>query len=274
MTVELTAEGVIAINAEVGGQGAGVRDRGGIDGAIGRAYATFMGTDAWPSAWEKAASLVHSFATTQYFFDGNKRTAFVAALTFLELNGYYLGEIEPVVSEVLTLGVAAGSIEVQQIAEWLEVMHERRRRGAASDPRFEYLFIAEQADLEMGTLSALHAGWAGGQVPDGGFPSEGGVIPFVVCARIHWREDDFGSPHRIRIRVVPRDESRTKIPLFNEREETIEYVGRGGHEHQPGGLLPHIITMQLSPAFYDLGQYVVEVFLDDTAAGEIHIGFA
>ena len=38
----------------------------------------------------QAAVLAHGIAETQPFVDGNKRTALVAMLTFLELNGYTL----------------------------------------------------------------------------------------------------------------------------------------------------------------------------------------
>jgi death on curing protein len=36
----------------------------------------------------QAAVLAHGIAETQPFLDGNKRTALVAMLTFLEINGY------------------------------------------------------------------------------------------------------------------------------------------------------------------------------------------
>lgn len=39
--------------------------------------------------------LAHGIAETQPFIDGNKRTALVAMLTFLELNGYAVDATDP-----------------------------------------------------------------------------------------------------------------------------------------------------------------------------------
>jgi death on curing protein len=39
--------------------------------------------------------LAHGIAETQPFVDGNKRTALIAMLTYLELNGYTLSAADP-----------------------------------------------------------------------------------------------------------------------------------------------------------------------------------
>ncbi len=41
------------------------------------------------------AVLAHGIAETQPFVDGNKRSALIAMLTFLELNGYQLSATDP-----------------------------------------------------------------------------------------------------------------------------------------------------------------------------------
>lgn len=63
-----------------------LRSRDGLEGALGRpqSYAHYEHTDLAL----QAAVLAHGIAETQPFIDGNKRTALVAMLTFLELNGY------------------------------------------------------------------------------------------------------------------------------------------------------------------------------------------
>jgi death-on-curing protein len=43
----------------------------------------------------QAAVLAHGIAETQPFVDGNKRTALISMLTFLELNGYQLTATDP-----------------------------------------------------------------------------------------------------------------------------------------------------------------------------------
>lgn len=89
MTVYLTFEQVLAIHDVVAGQ-TGIRDAGVIQSAVGRPQATAFGEDAYPTVSEKAAALLQSLACNHGWVDGNKRTAWVATLTFLEINGHHL----------------------------------------------------------------------------------------------------------------------------------------------------------------------------------------
>jgi death-on-curing protein len=63
-----------------------LRSADALQGALGRpqTYAHYEQADL---AWQ-AAVLAHGIAETQPFIDGNKRTALVAMLTFLELNDH------------------------------------------------------------------------------------------------------------------------------------------------------------------------------------------
>jgi death on curing protein len=62
-----------------------LRSRGGLESALARpaAYAHYEDADLA----HQAAALAHAIAEGQQFIDGNKRTALVAMLTFLEVNG-------------------------------------------------------------------------------------------------------------------------------------------------------------------------------------------
>ncbi len=80
----LTA-GSIAFGAEVK-----VRDYGLLDAAVARPQATVFGVDAYPDIWDKAAALLQSLARNHALVDGNKRTAWAAAWTFLHINGFEL----------------------------------------------------------------------------------------------------------------------------------------------------------------------------------------
>ena len=51
--------------------------------------------------------------------DGNKRTGFVVAVLFLELNGYRFDGTEADAT-VTTLGLAAGEISEEQYGRWLK----------------------------------------------------------------------------------------------------------------------------------------------------------
>jgi death-on-curing protein len=51
-------------------------------------------TGYYNSIEERAAALMESLANSHGFIDGNKRIAFAAATTFLEINGFVL-EVDP-----------------------------------------------------------------------------------------------------------------------------------------------------------------------------------
>jgi death-on-curing protein len=55
----------------------GVRDPGLLDAALQRPFGGFGETEFYPSAEEKAASILESVAKNHPFLDGNKRTAYV-----------------------------------------------------------------------------------------------------------------------------------------------------------------------------------------------------
>ncbi len=57
-----------------------------------------------------AAAYLYGFARSHPFSDGNKRTAYLAAFTFLVINGYLIEATQAEVIEFV-LGVAAGEID-------------------------------------------------------------------------------------------------------------------------------------------------------------------
>jgi death on curing protein len=63
-----------------------VNDYGLLDAAIARPKATVFGLDAYPDDFTKAAALLQSLARNHALVDGNKRTAWAAAWTFLHIN--------------------------------------------------------------------------------------------------------------------------------------------------------------------------------------------
>ena len=89
--VYLSVEQVIAIHERsleaYGGQ-QGIRDRGLLEAAVHRPMYSIGLVDAYPDAFSKAAALLHSLALNHCFIDGNKRTAFLASVLFLQINGY------------------------------------------------------------------------------------------------------------------------------------------------------------------------------------------
>jgi death-on-curing protein len=117
VTRYLSARIIVRINADLTAPG-GLRDIGLVESACGRPQATAFGEDAYPSIWEKAAALMQSLARNHAFTDGNKRTAWEATVSFLEVNGHPLNnQIDTDAAERLVLAVATGAIrDVPEIA--------------------------------------------------------------------------------------------------------------------------------------------------------------
>jgi len=102
--------------AEHGG-GIGVRDNGLLESALARPQ-NRLAYDARADLPALAAAYAFGLARNHPFVDGNKRTAFVAAELFLDLNGMTLAASDE--DCVLTmLRLAAGEIEEEAFAAWL-----------------------------------------------------------------------------------------------------------------------------------------------------------
>ena len=97
----------------------GLRDKNALESALFSPLATFDGQELYPEIFEKVAVLLFKIANNHPFLDGNKRTAFVAALTIFSVNGY---EFKFTQGEVVScmLSVARGNSSYQQICQWLK----------------------------------------------------------------------------------------------------------------------------------------------------------
>jgi death-on-curing protein len=97
----------------------GVRDAGMLASAIGQPQTSFDGTYAHEGLFEMAAAYLFHIARNHPFIDGNKRTALLAALVFLDINGIAIERESKVLYE-LTMGVAEGRIDKSTTAAELE----------------------------------------------------------------------------------------------------------------------------------------------------------
>jgi death on curing protein len=95
---------------------AGVRDQGLLDSALSKPRRFFAFQS--PTLAEMAASYAAGIIPNHPFLDGNKRTGFMLAATFLELNGMEFTATEESVTE-LTLVLASGKLKQAAYAEWL-----------------------------------------------------------------------------------------------------------------------------------------------------------
>jgi death-on-curing protein len=121
----LTVDELLEINAEVVGGGPALRDRGLLETAVARPQSSAFGADACRDTASKAAALLHSLVPTHAFIDGNKRTAVVATLVFLDLNGYAVGWNQDEALDFV-LGVALHQVDLDDAAAFLrQRMHPK-----------------------------------------------------------------------------------------------------------------------------------------------------
>lgn len=103
--------------AEHGGS-SGVRDEGLLLSALARPQHLLAYGDPPPDVSALAAACAFGIARNHPFVDGNKRTALVAARTFLLINGFDLDASQE--EKYLTfLQLAKGEIEEDSLTEWI-----------------------------------------------------------------------------------------------------------------------------------------------------------
>jgi death-on-curing protein len=102
--------------AEFGGLG-GVRDLGLLRSAMGRPKNLYAYEK--PTVFDLAAAYAFGIVRNHPFNDGNKRTGFVAAVLFLEANGYNFAATE-IDATITTLAFAAKEIGEPEYAAWLK----------------------------------------------------------------------------------------------------------------------------------------------------------
>jgi death-on-curing protein len=95
---------------------AGVRDEGLLESALAKPHNLFAYKS--PTLAEMAASYAAGIILNHPFLDGNKRTGFLLAATFLELNGMEFAATEESVVE-MTVALAGGALKPAAYADWL-----------------------------------------------------------------------------------------------------------------------------------------------------------
>jgi len=115
----LTREAVLAIHAQLlarFGGSAGIRDENLLESALAKPRQ--LHAYGQPNAYEMAAAYAFGIVKNHPFIDGNKRAGFVAAYTFLGVNGidFTASEEEAV---IFTRGLAAGDITIEEYTLWL-----------------------------------------------------------------------------------------------------------------------------------------------------------
>ena len=107
---------------------AGIRDEGLLDSALNRPRHLFL--YGKPSLCELAAAYALGIVKNHPFLDGNKRTGFMAAYTFLRINNHAFHSSEEMVV-LQTRALAAGEISESDYAAWLKDVSKARRKKPA-----------------------------------------------------------------------------------------------------------------------------------------------
>lgn len=111
-------------------------DRGGLEAAIERPWGGSGDDEFFPTLYDKAAALLHGIAARQVFENGNKRTAWLAAATLLDINGTDIGGAETVQSDMFVRAAALDhTLEISDLAEWFEVSHKATMTASIAPSR-------------------------------------------------------------------------------------------------------------------------------------------
>jgi death-on-curing protein len=120
---------VIAIHDEqirLYGGASGVLNPAALDAAIHMPEQTHGGEYLHSTIYEMAAAYAYYLVLDHAFVEGNKRTARMTMVTFLELNGLEITVSEDETLEVM-MSIENKTMNKQQVAEWLENVTVLRR---------------------------------------------------------------------------------------------------------------------------------------------------
>lgn len=116
----LTREAVLAIHAQLlarFGGSAGIREDNMLESALAKPRQ--LHAYGQPNVYEMAAAYAFGIVKNHPFVDGNKRAGFVAAYTFLGINGFdFTAPEEEAV--IFTRDLAAGDITLEEYTLWLQ----------------------------------------------------------------------------------------------------------------------------------------------------------
>lgn len=108
------------------GGATGVRNIGLLQSALARPRQLYAYGDA-PDIVDMAAAYIVGIVRNHPFVDGNKRTAFVAGVLFLEINAYRFTASEEDATQAV-LGLAAGTLHETSFTRWLRANVSRTPR--------------------------------------------------------------------------------------------------------------------------------------------------
>ena len=119
----LTVDYILHLHAKAmqlcGGVRFGVRDKGLLESAVFQPQVMLFGEYAHKSLYEMAAAYSYHIVKNHPFVDGNKRTGFLAAVTFLEANGIQFNASDAMTYRIM-LDLASSKIDKDVLANFFK----------------------------------------------------------------------------------------------------------------------------------------------------------
>ncbi len=106
----------------------GIRDLNGLLSAIEQPRSTFGNEFLHKDIWSMAAAYIFHISQNHPFVDGNKRTALVSGLVFLEINGYEIPDPDELLYKMM-IEVASGKSSKDKVRAILKKLFETYRNG-------------------------------------------------------------------------------------------------------------------------------------------------
>lgn len=120
MVVDITVDQIIQLHHHVEGHYKVARGKdniGLIESIAARPNQAVYGHIPFDNIFMKCASLLEGIIRWHPFTDGNKRTGLLAAISYLEINGYML--VTPLDAIAFAVSIAEGRLPLHKIALWL-----------------------------------------------------------------------------------------------------------------------------------------------------------
>jgi len=102
----------------------GIRDKGLLESAVMMPPASFGGEYLHQNLFEMAAAYAFHIAENQPFLDGNKRTALVSALVFLDINGFVILDKDMKLYDAM-IAIANKQMDKYDLARLLKTLSEQ-----------------------------------------------------------------------------------------------------------------------------------------------------
>lgn len=103
-----------------GGGSDGLRDLGRLEAALATQAQEVFGEELYETVYEEAAAMIRGIIGDHPFSDGNKRTAMLTGLTFLQVNGYmFTAKTHEL--EDFAVQIAVEHLDVIAITGWLQL---------------------------------------------------------------------------------------------------------------------------------------------------------